>query len=749
MKFSTLIIAAVAFVGCTINHTCHAGDSNRSNKDIPGVAIENGSFTTLVAALSAANLVGALSSPAGPFTVFAPTDDAFAGLPNGLVECLLQDQNLPVLSDILLYHVASGEALSTDLRNGMRIQTLLGEEVIVDLNNGVKINDATVVGADVLASNGVIHVINQVLVPPSVDVGAFLQTCSNTGAASSLPSSSLVDIPTTAINAGIFSTLVAALSATDLVSALSEPAGPLTVFAPNDAAFTALPDGLVSCLLEEKNLPILSDILLYHVAAGTALSSDLSNEQRISTLLEGAEVTVDLNNNGVKINGSNVVGADVLASNGVIHILDAVLVPPRIDVGAFLQTCSVTGNGSSSSPSVPPPSQNNDEASVAAADDVQRSVKDIPGVASENGSFTTLVAALSATDLVGALSEPNGPFTVFAPTDDAFEALPNGLVDCLLQEQNVPVLSNILLYHVAAGETLSTELATGMEIPTLLAQQAVTVDLRNNNDGVQINDATVVGADVLASNGVIHVINQVLVPPSVDVGAFLQTCDTAAASSSSLPDIPTTAINAGMFTTLVAALSATDIVDALSAPNGPYTVFAPTDDAFTALPNGLVSCLLEEQNLPILSDILFYHVASGQVLSTELSNRQQLSTLLEGAKVTVDLNNNNGGVKINGSNVITANVLASNGVIHSIDQVLVPPRIDVGAFLQTCDGSSSSSSSSGGGGYQSVPPPPAGHNNNDTCTYLGVQRSAGQYLVGPTHTCLCTYGGVWTQCRLN
>merc|ERR1712085_155518 len=228
---------------------------------------------------------------------------------------------------------------------------------------------------------------------------------------------------------------------------------------------------------------------------------------------------------------------------------------------------------------------------------------------------------------------------------------------------------------------------------------------------------TVVGADVLASNGVIHVINQVLVPPSVDVGAFLQTCDTAASSASAsasasaslLPDIPTTAINAGIFTTLVAALSATDIVDALSAPNGLYTVFAPTDDAFTALPNGLVSCLLEEQNLPILSDILFYHVASGQALSTELSNRQQISTLLEGAEVTVDLNNNNGGVKINGSNVITANVLASNGVIHSIDQVLVPPRINVDAFLQTCGGSSSSSSD----GYQSVQPPPAGNNNND------------------------------------
>jgi len=405
MKFSTHIIAAVAFVG-TIN-TCHAGDSNRSNKDIPGVAIANGSFTTLVAALSATDLVGALSSPAGPFTVFAPTDEAFAALPNGLVECLLQDQNLPILSDILLYHVASGEALSTDLRNGMQIPTLLqGEEVIVDLNNGVKINDATVVGADVLASNGVIHVINQVLVPPLIDVGAFLQTCrnghGNGGSHSMMPptshhnnnnnhndrctylglqraagqylvgpthtclctyggawtqcrlnnhqddhaaSSSLVDIPTTAVNAGIFSTLVAALSATDLVGAISEPQGPFTVFAPTDNAFNALPNGLVSCLLEEQNLPILSDILLYHVAPGTAFSTDLSNGQQIPTLLNGVKVTVDLRNNGVKINESQVITADVRASNGVIHIIDQVLVPPRIDVGAFLQTCNGHGNG--------------------------------------------------------------------------------------------------------------------------------------------------------------------------------------------------------------------------------------------------------------------------------------------------------------------------------------------------------------------------------------------------------------------
>merc|ERR1711865_782181 len=221
----------------------------------------------------------------------------------------------------------------------------------------------------------------------------------------------------------------------------------------------------------------------------------------------------------------------------------------------------------------------------------------------------------------------------------------------------------------------------GMEIPTLLKGQDVTVDL---NNGVKINDSTVVGADVLTANGVIHVINQVLVPPSVDVGAFLDTCggSASASSSSSLNDIPTTAINAGIFNTLVTALDQADLVGALSEGNGPFTVFAPRDDAFNALPNGLVSCLLKDQNKQVLTDVLLYHVASGKVLSTDLSNNQQIPTLLEGGKVTVDLNN--GGVKINDSNVVGADVLASNGVIHIIDQVLVPPRVDIAAFLRTC-----------------------------------------------------------------
>jgi len=148
--------------------------------DEPGtivdVAIANGSFETLVAAVAAADLVETLSSE-GPFTVFAPTDDAFAALPEGLVDCLLLEENVDALTAILTYHVVAGEVLSTDLTAGP-VATVQGEEITVDLTDGVTLNETvTVVAADVDASNGVIHVIDGVLVPPSIDVAAFLETC--------------------------------------------------------------------------------------------------------------------------------------------------------------------------------------------------------------------------------------------------------------------------------------------------------------------------------------------------------------------------------------------------------------------------------------------------------------------------------------------------------------------------------------------------------------------------------------------
>jgi len=132
------------------------------NQDIVDIAVANGSFTTLVAAVEAAGLVDTLKGE-GPFTVFAPTDEAFAALPEGTVEALLND--IPALTAILTYHVVPGAVMSGDLSDGMMAETVNGQSVTITLGDAVMVDGATVVMADIEASNGVIHVIDTVIMP--------------------------------------------------------------------------------------------------------------------------------------------------------------------------------------------------------------------------------------------------------------------------------------------------------------------------------------------------------------------------------------------------------------------------------------------------------------------------------------------------------------------------------------------------------------------------------------------------------
>ncbi|MEM8803609.1 MAG: fasciclin domain-containing protein [Pseudomonadota bacterium] len=135
-----------------------------AKKDIVDTAVDAGSFSTLVAAVQAAELVDTLKGD-GPFTVFAPTDEAFAALPEGTVEELLKPENKDQLVAILTYHVVPGKVMSTDLSDDMAATTVQGTDVIIDLDDGVKVEEATVVSADIETSNGVIHVIDKVILP--------------------------------------------------------------------------------------------------------------------------------------------------------------------------------------------------------------------------------------------------------------------------------------------------------------------------------------------------------------------------------------------------------------------------------------------------------------------------------------------------------------------------------------------------------------------------------------------------------
>ncbi len=282
-----------------------------NDQSIVEIAVSNDDFSILVSALQEAELVEALQGE-GPFTVFAPTNAAFAEL---LAALDIEAGDLlghPQLAEVLLYHVVSGQVMSTDLSDGMEAPTLQGESLMVDLSMGVMIDNASVVTADIEAENGVIHVIDSVLVPDSFSLEQPEEEEAE---------ADIVDI---ALSDENFSMLVMLLQRAELVEAL-QGEGPFTVFAPTNAAFESLLAALDITPAELMAQPQLAEVLLYHVVSGQVMSSDLSDGLEAPTL-QGESIAFDLSD-GVKANSSSVVAADIEASNGVIHVIDEVLVP--------------------------------------------------------------------------------------------------------------------------------------------------------------------------------------------------------------------------------------------------------------------------------------------------------------------------------------------------------------------------------------------------------------------------------------
>ncbi len=271
---------------------------------IVDTAVAAGNFKTLVAAVKAAGLVETLNGK-GPFTVFAPTDAAFAKLPAGTLEMLLKPENKAKLAAILTYHVVPGSVKAVDVVKLKYAGTVNGQRIDIKVDGAkVTVDGAAVTATDIACSNGVIHVIDAVILP--VD-------------------GTVVDV---AAKNGSFNTLVAAIKAAGLVETLSGK-GPFTILAPTDEAFAKLPAGTLEMLLKPENKKQLVDILSYHVVPGVAAYSDaVAKMTEVPTVL-GSPVAVKVVDGKVMLNGANVVAADVEASNGVIHVIDAVLLPAQ------------------------------------------------------------------------------------------------------------------------------------------------------------------------------------------------------------------------------------------------------------------------------------------------------------------------------------------------------------------------------------------------------------------------------------
>ena len=498
---ASLLLATLPF-----NVTADATD------DIPTNATNSGVHDSLVAALAHADLVSALQAD-GPFTVFAPTDTAFAEAGINLADFDTDEENA-TLQNILLYHVYSGQVESSAVTDGLTVEMLNGDDATFSVVDGaVMIEGANVTTPDVMSSNGVIHIIDKVLMPPTVE---------------------LVDIPSVATSTGIHTALVEALIQADLVTTL-QGTGPFTVFAPTDAAFAAAGIDLATFDTPEE-IVTLTDILLYHVVAGTTLSTDLADGTTTVRAVNGDSLALNVATSGVTVGSgnANVTIADVAASNGVVHVIDQVLTPPSGDIcynmvshtiapGSSKVACNaymylenfsmggqtITGCYNSVTHAV------TDVSAAECQAYVWTPAVDIAMTASATTIHTSLVAALTKANLVATVSGTTD-YTVFAPSDAAFEAAGINLDDFTTDEE-IAVLADILLYHVVAGTTMSTDLAEGMTTVNAANGDELLIHVENGSVMVGSSMANVTLADVPASNGVIHVIDQVLTPPaSVD-----------------------------------------------------------------------------------------------------------------------------------------------------------------------------------------------------------------------------------------
>ncbi len=631
--------------------------------NIVEIAQETEDLSNLVAALIKADedadsdLIGTLSG-AGPFTVFAPTDDAFAALLGELdgfdsLEDFDTEAKRDLLRTILTYHVVAGVAAeSTDLSDGQELPTVQGENLRVNLEAGVAIEDATetpatVILPDVIASNGVVHVVNKVLLPQAI-LDAL-----NEAAGEEEEMGTLVDL---VVDTEALSVLEAAVIKAELVGTLSSE-GPFTVFAPTDDAFVALLDALgddynsLDDFDTEAEMMLLKDILLYHVAPGDIRAADLT-EGSVPTALEGNSLSVIASGETFVIGDATdtpagITGTDFVASNGVAHTIDKVLLPQSaVDFVASLQ------------------------------------LKTIVEIATETDDLSLLVDALGQANagLVETLGG-DGPFTVFAPTNTAFANLLNALGDDYNSladfdtQEEIDLLVDILTYHVVAGTAaFSTDLSDGQSIPTVQGE-SVGVDL---SSGVQITDATdmpatVVMPDIEASNGVVHVIDKVLLPSSaVEFLATLQ-----------LKTIVEIATETDDLSLLVDALVQANagLVETLSG-DGPFTVFAPTNQAFADLLETLgyhsLADFDTEAEIDLLVQVLTYHVVAGTAaFSTDLTDGQHITTVQGEA---VGINIKDGTVHVmdatdSNASVVLPDMEASNGVVHVIDKVLLPQAV--------------------------------------------------------------------------
>ncbi len=398
---------------------------------------------------------------------------------------------------------------------------------------------------------------------------------------------------------GRFGTLLFALEATGLKGVVAD-ADALTVFTPTDDAFDALPDGVLDSLVADPDE--LEKVLLYHVLPGDVPSWTLKHDTVFSTL-QGQPVVAIRDSRAIRVNGIEILIEDVRATNGRAHVIGEVLIPDAEDF----------------------------------------EVESLVDVLALDGRFGTLIDLVVTAGLADTAVN-GGPFTLFAPTDDAFALLGQDTLDAV--KNDIPLLQSILTYHLLDGKQGAVSLFFQGGAATL---QGGRVDVEFTREGLKVNDSTVSGFDARSPNATIHVIEQVLLPPTGPDASILDE------------------LEAEGYTTLVAAIQAAGIAEDLVAL-GPVTILAPTNEAFAALGEDTINALLDDPET--LSTILLYHVIPSEKSIIEMIFERKTDTALGQSVATRFLWFF--GVRINGARVVDFDNELTGATVQGINEVLIP-----------------------------------------------------------------------------
>ena len=596
------LMVAVASAGLLA--ACGGGSESAPNASAEGtLAATASSEPTTTEFMKLAQMAGTTERLAADeqLTLIAPSNAAMAEM-RAEVEELKRPENQAELKSFVESHVVAKRMLASDMRTGGETAvsgSVIDVEVTTESGTAaVTVNGSSIAKADIKARNGVLFVTQKPLWRPSAH-----------DYVKHLPE---------------FSILYKAIRAAGLEGALRTKE-PFTLFAPTDAAFASLLAEL-NLTAEQllANKPLLTEVLTYHVLPQKLSARKIADDATPVTV-QGQAVTFDVERRAgpdIRITDaqgrqSNVIFTNLFARNGVVHVVDKVILPQTKNVVQIAQGIS---------------------------------------------DFSILVDAVVAAGLVDTLSG-KGPFTVFAPTNAAFASLLSELgVTAPQLLANKPLLTSVLTYHVVPGRVLAADIKEGSQ-PTTVQTQKFTLSLVG---GPSITDANgrksnIVATNVQAANGVIHVIDKVLLPKA----------DTPPPPAT--PNIVQVAQSVPDFSILVEAVVAAGLVDTLSGA-GPFTVFAPTNAAFASLLGELgVTKEALLANKPLLTSVLTYHVLSGKVLAKDIKEGAQAGTV-QGQVFTLGLA---GGPSITDArgrkaNIVATDVAASNGVVHVIDKVILP-----------------------------------------------------------------------------